>query len=668
MNMTDGKLPYRQVHLDFHTSELIDGIGEDFDPGQFAAGLERAKVNSITCFARCHHGWVYYDSKKYPQRMHPHLKRRDLLREQIEACHARGIRAPIYITVQWDLVTAKERPEWLCRHPDGRVITFRDSDPGFYLFLCVNTGYGRWLEEFTGEVLATLPTDGLFFDIVKPMACCCEQCRAGMKQAGLNPEIEADRMAYGHRVIAEFERRMTEFVRARNADCTIFYNSGHIGPAHRNRAGAYSHFEIESVPSGKWGYWHYPLAVRYARGLGKACLGMTGRFHTSWGDFHSFKNVPALEFECFRSLAFNNGCSVGDQLHPRGRLCAATYELIGSVYSQVEPKEPWCEGARAVTDIGVLTPEEYDTGSSSYQPGSIAGATRLLQEAGHQFDIIDSKSDLSGYRLLVLPDEYRLTDAAAGRVRDYLAGGGAALASYHSGLDMSGKAFAMEEMGVEWVGEAPYSLDFIYALPGGSLGNGMAATEHVMYLRGGQVRAESGSETLAEVRVPYFNRTKEQFCSHRHTPSSGRVGYPGAVRRGRVIYFAHPMFTQYYQFAPRWCKKLVCNAINLLMPQRAVASNAPSTALITLNEQPYKNRLVLHVLHYIPERRGVELDVIEDIIDLHDIMMSVRAEKKVSAVNAVPQGEKLTFSQQAGRIEFTIPRVHGHQMVEIQFE
>ena len=91
MNHTDF-LPFRQIHLDFHTSELIPDVGIDFDPDEFADTLVRAHVNSITCFARCHHGWIYYDTALNPERRHPHLNR-DLLREQIEACHARGIRA-----------------------------------------------------------------------------------------------------------------------------------------------------------------------------------------------------------------------------------------------------------------------------------------------------------------------------------------------------------------------------------------------------------------------------------------------------------------------------------------------------------------------------------------------------------------------------------------------
>ena len=43
----------------------------------------------------------------------------------------------------------------------------------------------------------------------------------------------------------------------------------------------------------------------------------------------------------------------------------ATYKLVGSVYSEVEKKEPWCRNAEPVTDIGLLTPEEF---CRHYQP------------------------------------------------------------------------------------------------------------------------------------------------------------------------------------------------------------------------------------------------------------------------------------------------------------
>ena len=56
-------LPSRQVHLDFHTSEKIDNIGSKFDKKQFQDCLKKGHINSITVFAKCHHGMMYYPSK-----------------------------------------------------------------------------------------------------------------------------------------------------------------------------------------------------------------------------------------------------------------------------------------------------------------------------------------------------------------------------------------------------------------------------------------------------------------------------------------------------------------------------------------------------------------------------------------------------------------------------
>ncbi len=56
--MHEPELRFRQVHLDFHTSEHIAGVADDFDAEAFADTLAKAHVDSVTCFARCHHGWI----------------------------------------------------------------------------------------------------------------------------------------------------------------------------------------------------------------------------------------------------------------------------------------------------------------------------------------------------------------------------------------------------------------------------------------------------------------------------------------------------------------------------------------------------------------------------------------------------------------------------------
>jgi hypothetical protein len=678
--MAQTELRFRQIHLDFHTSEQIAGIGSAFDAELFVDTLMRAHVDSVTCFARCHHGWLYYDSALNPERCHPHLSS-DLLRQQIAVCQQHGIRVPVYITVQWDHFSAEQHPEWLARDEQGRPFGGSTFDDGFYRRLCVNSPYRDFLKAHTREVLELFPVDGFFFDIVHPLPCACRHCRTAMEELGMDPANLAQRQAFGAQTITAFKREMTAFVRQFNADCTIFYNAGHVGTRDRAIVDAFTHWELESLPSGGWGYLHFPIAQRYARTLGLDCLGMTGKFHTSWGDFHSFKNRTALEYECFRMLALGAKCSIGDQLPPAGLLEEPVYNLIGSVYSSVAQKEPWCRGARPLSDIGVLSPEEFVGSEEVRLPQATMGVERMLDEAAQQFDIIDSQADFDRYRVLVLPDHISLDSTLAAKVQRYLDTGGALIATFESGLTPAKDGFAIADFGVMLNSDGPRdaqgqlvrgrqypSGDYAeYLRPGSTIGVGLAATEHVMYMRGTDVQATPDTEVLAETVASFFDRTYRHFSSHRQTPSSGTVRGPAIVRRGRAIYCAHPLFSQYAQNAPRWCKQLILNVLQLLLPEPLLRHNGPSSVFATVLEQPAEKRLITHVLHYIPERRGFDFDVIEETIPLHDLTISVRSARTIRRVASTPEGVELPFTMEGERVTFTLPRLDGHQIMALEY-
>ena len=57
------------------------------------------------------------------------------------------------------------------------------------------------------------------------------------------------------------------------------------------------------------------------------------------------------------------------------------------------------------------------------------------------------------------------------------------------------------------------------------------------------------------------------------------------------------------------------------------------------------------------------MDIIEDIIPLSDVPVSLRLPGRICNATLVPQGEPLAFTEKDGRVEFTIPRITGHQMV-----
>ncbi len=437
----------------------------------------------------------------------------------------------------------------------------------------------------------------------------------------------------------------------------------------------------KALPSGEWGYLHFPITIRYARNLGLDCLGHTGKFHTSWGDFHSFKNLPALRFECLRMLTHGAKCSIGDQLAPSGRIDPDVYQLVGEVYGEIALKEPWCAGARPVTEIGVFTPEEFTGGAAGALPEALKGATRILEQGGHQFDVLDSASDFSKYRLLLLPDHIPVFGELAQKLEDYIAGGGSVIASFASGMDETQTRFNTDLFGVTVVNTGPRDLngnlvrgkaferhDYCeYLLPKGVIGHSLPQTEHAMYRRGMAIQAGADAEVLAPMVGSFFDRTYRHFCSHRQTPSSGLEAQPGIVRKGRCIYFSSPIFSQYNDNAPRWCKLLVLNALNILLPDPLVKHDGPSTLQLALTQQASHGRWILHLLHFIPERRSDALEVIEDVIPLFKIKVGVKTPTPVREVTVVPEETPLAFRVEGSYAVFEVERIDGHAMVSLTF-
>lgn len=666
--MEHNRIGSRQIHLDFHTSELISGIGSRYSPDVFADTLKNAHVDSVTLFTRCHHGMLYHDSKRFPEAIHPGLVRRDFLESQVEACHAHGIDVNLYTTVCWDKRAADEHPEWVCIDENGMLMDYKGAkyfEAGFYKNLCVNTPYRDYLKAQFGEAIRTIPAEGVWFDAAFIVECCCPTCIKKMKELRLDPKLKQDRVKFSLITYKDMADDLSRFVRQINPKFNICYNKGHVGVREKAVQDGYTYYAFESLPGGEWGYMDFPISAKYNRNFGRECLGMTGRFHTEWGDFHSFRNKYALEFECYSMLANGCKCIIGDQLPPSGELSPFMYRQIGALFADIEMKRPWCDDASAVVEAAVFTQEEFnDAVIAGMIPRSTEGAARLLTELSIQYDILDSQSGFERYKLLVLPDDIPVDQAFALKLEEFVRGGGKLIATYRAGLNPEGTAFALD-LGVNYLGDSPYSPDFV--LPKGDLGAGMPESEHVMYQRGALVETTICGRTLIDAIKPVFNREWEHFCSHLHSPSSGEVGYPAVVESKAGLYFMHPIFSQYQGNGTPWCKTLIKNALLMLLPDRLVCHDGPSSLISNVMAQQAQNRWVLHLLHYIPERKCDTLDIVDNLIPLNDLCIGLHVPGAVESVCIVPDGQPLEFAQDIGQITFTLPKLTGHAMIEIQF-
>jgi len=657
------QLPFRHIHQDFHTSPAITGVAEDFRAEEYAQTLKDAAVNSITVFAKCHHGMSYYPTKVGIQ--HPHLKI-DLLGEMIEACHKAGILVVSYISTMYDQYMWRGHGDWRVLDENGGEVGEEQNTGPTKVELgrvCINTPMLDYLAAQAEEVLKNYDIDGMFYDnMLYPFSsgCCCAYCMLDREKLGLDSTKPEDRVKHSQIVLDRAMKRLAPIVQNKKPNIRVFFNGPIIFervPFIRESLKYFTHIEIESLPGGGWGYSFYEMASRYQRNLGLDTMGQTGSFHRSWGDFGSVRNQAALDYECFRMLAVGNQCAIGDHLHPRGKLNPAVYERIGRTYRSVAEKEPWCRNAKPVAEIGMLTNRihGYDEGKS----GSDVGTTNMLLELHHQFDVLDTESPFNAYKLIILPDNHRLDAALLAKVRQYLAGGGALILSHESGLDEEGKEFALAEVGLSYEGPWQHEVQYL-EVTDAALNQGLTHMVQVLYEKGGTVRLQRGTQLLARVWKAYFDRNYMHFQVEQ-TPFSEPTDYVGAAQRGNVIYIATPIFRMYADFGYQFHRLLIGNCIARLLPNPLIKSNAPSTAHITVTAQT--SRKIVHVLHYTPERRAPNQDIVEDVIPLVNLKLALRLGARPKQVYLAPQRQSLDIDFRDGYAHTIVPFVEGHQMI-----
>jgi len=655
----------RQVHLDFHTSPHIPDVASEFDARAFAQTMKDASVNSVTVFAKCHHGMCYYPTKTGTQ--HPALGGRDLLGEQIEALHSAGIRAPIYTTVAWEEDVAQRFPQWRQMTYHGNFARCGNPDPtlggqpgGWWYNNFVHPDYQDYIEAHVREIFANYEVDGIFFDIVffDHQSCWSESSAKFRADRGLLGRDLATQVKFESAAQIAFASRFTRLVSGLDPSATIFYNSPN--PIYTDsklgvhtRHDLQTHWELESLPSGFWGYQHFPRLARAFGRWGKPYLGMTGRFQRMWGDFGGLKPQAALEFECFRTQAMGGANSVGDQLPPRGTLDAGAYDLIGSVFAQCAAVEAFYDGSTTLSEIGIIAPGAagLDAGATDK---TLEGAVLMCEEAHYECAVLDEASSLTEFKLLILPDSVEVTPRLADSLRAYLAAGGKLVLSGRSGFDGDGASLLGLPLQVK--GTVDKYPSFWRSLP--EFSTALSRSDRVVYMPGLNVEAGAGTRTLVQRVLPYFKRNDLHFCSHFQTPPQAESSEFAAVIAGEnFVYFADPIFQEYRQSGNIAVRDGWRIAVNDLIGAPLAGAGLPSTVLSAPRRRG--DDLILTLLHYIPTRKALDIDMIEERSSFGGELLRLPA--VAESVRDFETGESLP--RHDGR--FVLPLKKGRLLLEV---
>lgn len=647
--------PARSIHLDFHNGPAVPNIGADFEPVEFARTFVDAGVESVTLFAKCHHGLLYYDTRR-PER-HPGLAQDlDLLGSQIEALQRVGIKTPIYLSVQCDEYAADHHPEW--RALDASLAAVKSVPGGAFeagwQILDMSSPYQDYLAEQIEEVLDRYaPKDGIFLDMCWDQPSASKWAVDGARRLGLDPRDPVDRRRYAQQISRRYMQRYAQLITTRTGGregAGVWFNSRPKLNLPEEREYV-DHVEVEALSTGGWGYSYLPYVARFVRPLGLPTLAMTGRFHRSWGDNGAMKPAPELRYETSTAFAQGLAVSVGDALPPSGMPQPPVYELIGGAFAHLRECEPYVAGGTVLADIALIV----DPTHGDEPDAAGIGAVRALQQLRAQFDIVGLDSDLSEYRLVIVPETTGVDSTLRTHLESYLGSGGSLFIAGEAALGLDGSPVL--PLGVRFHGESAYSRPFFRR--GDGDGDGL---DPVLYGRPLLMSGASSQTTvLARIVEPFFERSWDRFSGHEYTPANRVTDWALVVHAGRTVTCAAPIFTMFGENGLAAHRDLIGDCIGALLPEPLLRAGGPVHLETTVIDT--REARVVNLVSFLPTGVSADLDVVSDAFPLVELPLEVQMTAPPHAVTLQPSGRALPFTWEKGYLRTTVTVLDGHALV-----
>ena len=389
------------------------------------------------------------------------------------------------------------------------------------------------------------------------------------------------------------------------------------------------HIEVESLPTGGWGYNYLPYVGRLVRSFGLPMLSQTGRFHRSWGDMASLKPEAALRYECGQILMHGLSLGVGDLLPPSAVPAAAAYDRIGTVYRHIEACEPFVVGGRHKAEVALVV----DAGLGDDPGPAVIGAVRVLQQLRHQFDVLPVDAALQTYSVVIIPGSTPIGEDLAGRLRGYVDQGGHLVLSAAAAAASAAGQELLRALGWEIVGKAPFTTTFLRLSPSPWLRPPVPGDVRVFgqsYLLEGAATAG----TLVELVYPYFERTYDHFSGHSYTPPNNPSGYGAVVQNGSVIVFAVPLLDAVAEEGNDQYRQLIGECLDRLLPAPLLRTGGPVHLETSVVETD--RATVVHLLSFVPARLARDLDLVYDPFPLVDVEVSLRLATAPTGVSLQP--------------------------------
>ncbi len=672
----------KKLHFDMHTPENILRVGEDLNVDEYVKSIKITGAQSVTLFARCGYGLVYYPSKFGMP--HPNMKR-DVFGEVCAALRAEGIDVTAYFSSSHIQVSQVENggvPQDYARvNMEGEYFLDPIQDKKTYA-PCPTSGflYENLLPTIF-ECSERYDINAIWIDGLYGMmsgACQCDRCKTQYLKdipnaKGMQPSRPVNRWRTD--IIWEFLNSVgigIEKIRhgmSVGADVVACLQWSQPKPEHVGFI-TYDPATANLAPN-------ISLALSYVAWRGVTCDMNLQRMRT-WRYFNS-RPVESLCVESAICAAMNSKLIAGDIVHadtvqPNNE----AMKMINTYFSYGEKIHDKVKNIPSYADVAILSSPENTRKTISkdwaVRPQVFEAVYQCILTAGLTAHILfddDLEENLHKYKLLIIPELSFVGRNATNAIEEYVARGGKLLCvgdipaevDPYELDDLADKSLFQKLCGNEFLEQMECELSYI----------DLIGTSSERYIKGSPLTpiAVSGNVNLVKATT-----AKVECYLHKHGPRyqygalpiGNKTEFTGIsvneYKKGRVIYIAQQIFTDYYDLGDFLIKRLIHGVVFENITPYARLSGASNAQLIIAKSE---NKICASAVVIQGDFRAGSPRIIDGCGKIADLKIHIAETRKVKTVTSV-LGEKIVWASDETGILIELQPMNIYSGVVIELE
>ena len=664
---------------------------ENFDAEKYAECMEIAGVDTAYVYASNCLGLCLFPSEVGFR--HTITYTRDIFGETVAALRKRGIRVVGYLN-SWCAEGARRHPEWQLTNADGA----HAGDAGRFATCCLNSPYRDLFHSLVYEMVSKYDIEGLWVDMIgfyMPI-CVCDWCKAKYKaETGYDLPTTISwtdpnylrYIQFKFDTVSTYAQGITDAAHRAKPDITVSLQCASWSNSYVTGLGN-DYFATMDYVSGDF-YADRDATDIVCRLLPNLSQNnpfeyMISRapdlaYHTAIKDKSEILLQAYTAFLCGGSFLFI------DAIDPDGGLNVELYKMMADVKRELEPFFKTIDyEASVLRDVAVYVNfDSYTDRRSENRPaielGHYCGVIReklmtlnkALSRAHIDYDILTEKNidELSRYKVIILPDLYRMSQSECEKIRRYVENGGRIFVTgCSSALSTDGTnkdKFMLEDvLGVKYnkfVDRIP-----VYMAPtekGQKFFEHFNETYPAMFTEAAVTVevANDSADVLATVTYPFTDsRNFHRYSSAISNPPSEKTDIPA------LVYNKYGKGASMYSFAPFERSKTVCNydifatLINSLIDENG-------GAIFETDECQYLE----HVIRHSAEKKHYTVSLLnyqntKKIAPLYNVCFSLLLDIEPKKVYT-NLGTEVKWEKRDGKLYFDLARLDIYDVIYIEY-